>query len=95
MCQNTVDKPEWRFAHAHSWDPADPLATATNVDRFTTLANAALPTADEECAACAWLPLCNGGCPLQRMTLGKACIPYKDNPRAYVLALVDRLSTTE
>ena len=50
--------------------------------------NQALPLDDDECAACLWLPVCAGGCPYKRLVNGKhKCLPYKNEPEEYVLAL--------
>ena len=79
------------FGHAHDWDPADPLNTASDPDKLTMYLNTALPTADEECRECVWLPLCVGGCPHYRLSGDKVCIPFRDQPEGYVLALHARI----
>ena len=79
------------FGNAHDWNPTDPLNTASNPDNLTKYLNTALPTADEECRQCVWLPLCVGGCPHRRLFYGRACIPFRDQPERYVLALHARI----
>ena len=87
-CWEAVDKPELSFGNAHDWDPADPLMTASDLDKLTCFLNQALPLDDDECAACLWLPVCAGGCPYKRLVQGKRkCLPYKNEPEEYVLAL--------
>ncbi len=90
-CWESVDKPYQSFGTAHDWDPKDPLATASNVDNLTKYLNTAAPVPDEECRECVWLPLCAGGCPQKRLYETRACLPYKDDPEAYVLALHARI----
>ena len=35
--------------------------------------------------------MCVGGCPHKRIFEGRACVPFKDNPDDYVLALHARI----
>ena len=87
-CWETVDTPEHSFGHARDWDPANPLATASQPDRLTCFLNTTGPVPDDECATCIWLPRCAGGCPYQRLFgTGKRCVAYRDEPTAFVLAL--------
>ena len=91
MCRETVDKPELSFGTAHDWDPASPLVTACKRDNLTCYLSAGAPVADPECRACVWLPQCAGGCPYQRLFgRGRACVPYRDDPQAYVLAVYEQ-----
>ncbi len=87
-CWEAVDKPELSFGRANVWDPADPLATADTPDNLTCFLNSSQPLGDSECDSCIWLPACAGGCPYQRLHgAGRKCLPYKDDPEAYVLSL--------
>ena len=87
-CWETVDTPELSFGHARDWDPANPLATASQPDRLTCFLNTTGPVPDDECLACIWLPRCVGGCPYQRLFgARKRCVAYRDDPTAFVLAL--------
>ena len=90
-CWESVDKPEQSYGTAHDWDPANPIATASNFDNLTKYLNTACPVPDEECRECIWLPTCAGGCPQKRLFEKRACVPFKDNPEAYVLALYARI----
>lgn len=90
-CWEAVDKPAVSFGTAHDWDPADPLATASNPDNLTMYLNTACPVPDEECRECVWLPCCVGGCPHRRLFDGRQCVAFKDDPEAYVLALHARI----
>lgn len=90
-CWEAVDKPALSFGTAHDWDPANPLASASNPDNLTSYLNTAAPIPDEECGECVWLPLCVGGCPYRRLFDGRACIAFKDDPESYVLALHARI----
>ena len=90
-CWESVDKPQISFGTAHDWNPADPLATASNPDNLTMYLNTACPVPDEECRECVWLPHCIGGCPHRRLFSGRECVPYKDDPEPYVLALHARI----
>ena len=86
-CWEAVDKPDISFGTAHDWDPAEPLQTASKPDNLTKFLNTANPVPDEECHECVWLPTCVGGCPYQRLFSTRACIPFKNDPESYVLAL--------
>ena len=90
-CWEAVDKADISFGTARDWDPADPLATASNPDNLTMYLNTAAPVPDEECRECVWLPLCVGGCPHKRLFDHRQCVAFKDNPEAYVLALHARI----
>ena len=90
-CWEAVDKAEHSFGTAERWDPANPIATADRPDNLTCYLNTALPNFDEECADCVWLPACAGGCPNKRLYYQKQCLPFKDAPEKYVLALYDRI----
>lgn len=90
-CWESAGFPEHAFGTAHDWDPKDPLNTAAEPDKLTMYLNTALPNGDAECADCVWLPLCVGGCPHRRLHYGKACIPFRDQPERYVLALHARI----
>ena len=90
-CWEDVDKPEHSFGTAERWDPKNPIATADHPDNLTRYLNTALPNFDEECSGCVWLPACAGGCPNKRLYYQKQCLPFKDAPEKYVLALYDRI----
>ncbi|MBO4905824.1 MAG: radical SAM protein [Bacteroidaceae bacterium] len=86
-CQTDVDKPQQSFGTAAKWDPASPIQTADNPDRLTCYINA-LPFNQPQCLSCIWLPACAGGCPNTTLFQGKPnCLPYKDVPEQYVMAL--------
>lgn len=87
-CWEAVDKQRYSFGTAHSWDPANPIATATNPDNLTGYVRLAGPVPDEECRECIWLPHCVGGCPhLRLFGSGRRCVPYRDDPERFVLAV--------
>ncbi len=90
-CWEAVDKPQISYGNAHDWDPANPLATASNPDNLTMYLNTACPIPDDECRECIWLPICVGGCPQKRLFEGRKCIAFKDNAEKYVLALHARI----
>ena len=90
-CWESAGLAELAFGNAHDWDPKDPLNTASEPDNLTMYLNTALPNRDEECSECIWLPLCVGGCPHRRLHYEKACIPFRDQPERYVLALHARI----
>ncbi len=90
-CWEDVDKPEHSFGTAERWDPKNPIATADCPDNLTRYLNTALPNSDEECSGCVWLPTCAGGCPNKRLYYQKQCLPFKDTPEKYVLALYNRI----
>lgn len=89
-CWEDVDKPEHSFGTAEHWDPKNPIATADRPENLITYLNTALPNSDAECNDCVWLPTCAGGCPNRRLYYQKFCVPFKDAPEKYVLALYDR-----
>jgi len=90
-CWEVAGDPLNAFGNAHDWKPDDPLNTASDPDNLTKYVNTALPNGDEECRECVWLPMCVGGCPHRRLTEGKACIAFRDQPERYVLALYARI----
>ena len=90
-CWEAIDKTAISFGTAHEWDPSDPLGTASNPDNLLRFLNTANPVPDEECRECVWLPMCAGGCPYRRLYGKRACLPFKDDPDSYVLALHDRI----
>ena len=90
-CWEAVDKSRYSFGTAHEWDPRDPLATADHPDLLSCYLNMANPLPDGECRECVWLPICAGGCPHERLFHGKRrCLPYRDDPAAFVMAVHDR-----
>ncbi len=87
-CWENVDKAEQAFGTAARWDPTDIIRTADSPDNLTRYINAAMPMDDRECLDCVWLPCCGGGCPNKRIFYHqKVCLPYKEHPEDYVLAL--------
>ena len=90
-CWENIHQPEFSFGTAETWDPEDPVRSASFPDQLTCYINAALPFDDEECRECVWLPVCMGGCPLFRLRGAKECVAYKEEPEAYVLALYRRM----
>lgn len=90
-CWEAVDKPAISFGTARDWTPADPLASASNPDNLTMYLNTACPVPDDECQECVWLPMCSGGCPHHRLFEQRMCVPFKDDPESYVLALHARI----
>ena len=90
-CWESAADPSHAFAKAHDWDPEKPLETAFAPDKLTMYLNTALPTKDEECRECVWLPMCVGGCPHRRLHYEKACIAFRNQPEKYVLALHARI----
>ena len=90
-CWESAGLPEFAFGNAKDWNPKDPLNSAADPDKLTMYLNTALPNHDAECTDCVWLPLCVGGCPHRRLTEKKACIPFREQPERYVLALYNRI----
>ncbi|MBQ9058737.1 MAG: radical SAM protein [Atopobiaceae bacterium] len=90
-CWEAVDKPDISFGTAAAWDPTDALFSATKPDNLSMYLNTAVPVPDEECRQCVWLPHCVGGCPHKRIFEECKCVPYKDDPASYVLALHARI----
>ena len=90
-CWEDVDKTEHSFGAASVWDPADPITTADRPDQLTAYLNTGLPLSDSECWECAWLPACSCGCPNKRLYYAKQCLPYRNTPEKYVLALYERM----
>ena len=87
QCWEAVGNERFSFGTAHDWDPSNPLASATKIDMLTCYLNAFGVTCDPECRSCLWLPHCAGGCPHKRLfEAGRSCVPYRDDPEAYVLA---------
>ena len=79
-------QPEFAYATARDWDPADPLATASNPDMLSKFLNTCTPDPGDKCYDCVWLPLCGGACPQLRLFGKHKCPPYRYDPDAFVLA---------
>ena len=90
-CWDLVGKEEYSFGSAALWYPTDPIRTAAQPDQLTDFLNSALPLDDPECRECVWLPVCVGGCPLQRLSGRKVCVPFKGKEEEYLLALYEQL----
>ena len=85
-CWNEVDKPELSFGTAAEWDVVRPIESAARPDNLTKYLNTTCPIPDPECRECVWLPTCHGNCPNARLTRGRACFPFKDDPEAFTVA---------
>ena len=83
-------QPRYAYGTARDWDPADPLGTASNPDMLGRFLNTCTPPPGDKCHECAWLPLCGGGCPQLRLFGRHACPPYRADPDAFVLAMLER-----
>ncbi len=90
-CQRDLGIQEKSFGTAESWNPADPIKTASRADRLTCYLNTAGAVNDAECAQCVWLPGCAGGCPNDRLGGKKNCFLFRDCPEEMVLALYRNL----
>lgn len=87
QCWEVVGNQLFSFGTAREWDPANPLASASNLDMLTCYLNAFGVTSDPECRSCLWLPHCAGGCPHERLFgPGRQCVPYRHDPEAYARA---------
>ena len=84
-------QPEFAYGSARDWDPADPIATASNPDMLSRFLNTAVPEPGDKCYECVWLPLCGGGCPQLRLFGKPVCPAYRDDPEAFVLAMHARI----
>lgn len=80
-------QPKFAYGTAHSWDPALPLATASNPDMLSRFLNTGTPEPDDACYECEWLPMCGGGCPQLRLFGKHKCPPYRAEPERLVLAI--------
>ena len=86
-CWEDLSIPEHSFGTAARWDPKNPLMTAGAPDRLTAYLNTAGVPDDGECRSCIWFPACRGGCPTKRLFYRRQCLPYKDDPEAFALAV--------
>ena len=50
-----------------------------------------VPSHDDKCYECVWLPMCGGGCPQLRLFGKPECPAYRDDPEAFVLAMHARI----
>lgn len=83
---------EFAYGSARDWDPANPLATASNPDMLSKFLNTAAPSPGDKCYECVWLPLCGGGCPQLRLFGKRECPAYRYDPEAFVLAMHNRIA---
>lgn len=84
-------QPEYSYGTARDWNPADPLATASNPDMLSKFLNTIVPSSDDKCYDCEWLPLCGGGCPQLRLFGKPKCPAYRYDPEAFVMAMHARI----
>ena len=82
---------EYAYGTARDWDPANPLTTASNPDMLSKFLNTVVPSHDDKCYKCVWLPLCGGGCPQLRLFGKPSCPAYRNDPEAFVLAMHARM----
>jgi uncharacterized protein len=82
---------DFAYGSARDWDPAHPIETASNPDMLSRFLNTAVPSRDDKCYNCVWLPLCGGGCPQMRLFGKHECPPYRNDPEAFVLAMHARI----
>ena len=87
-------QPKYAYGTAHDWDPDNPLATASNPDMLSKFLNTVMPSHDDKCYECVWLPQCGGGCPQLRLFGKPECPAYRYDPEAFVLAMRDRIVHT-
>lgn len=88
--RDTEDKKELRFGNVSEWSVANPIETASNADNLTSFLNTSGAIEDTQCRECIWLPVCRGGCPVQRLEGEKSCVTYKYSPEAFVRALYEK-----
>ena len=84
-------QPEFVYGTARSWDPSDPLATASNPNMLSRFLNTCTIPPGDKCYECTWLPLCGSGCPQLRLFGKHECPPYRYDPEAFVLSMHDRM----
>jgi surface protein len=65
--------------------------TASNPAMPSRFLNTVIPSRDDKCYNCVWLPLCGGGCPQMRLFGKHECPPYRNDPEAFVLAMHARI----
>ena len=74
----------------------DPNMPSTGrMDLLSGCFEQAWPGEDSECMACTVLPICMGGCPHKRMTVGKHCSPVRYALDEYVTAVGKELLTRD
>ena len=82
---------KYAYGTARDWDPADPIATASNPDMISKFINTVSLSPGDKCYECEWLPLCGGGCPQLRLFGKPECPAYRFDPERFVLAMNDRI----
>ena len=90
-CWETLDDPAMSFGSAADWDPEKPLLSADAPDMLSGFINSASPLDDEECRECIWLPHCQGGCPYQRLYMGRRCPGYRNRPDIFLRTMYEKL----
>lgn len=90
-CQATLSVPDLAFGDACTWDPADPITTATDPTMLKWFKHDSLAVNTPECRECKLLPLCMGGCAFERSKGNRDCLPWKDAPEKFVLVQYERL----
>ena len=77
------------YGKIEKWDMVNPIETATNPQILIDYINTGGAIRDKECLECVWLPICQGGCPHNRLFYNKVCISYKNNLEDFVLKFID------
>lgn len=85
-CWSWMNKKEDSFGSAAEWDPSDPIHTADRADEFDRFFHS-FQDSPEECKACVWHPICSSRCPISRFYGTAECLPWKDDPETFVLAV--------
>lgn len=89
-CSSLAHNPNRSFGDARTWDPADPVGTATAPENRDWFVRASLAS-DPECRECLWFPTCAGGCLRRRLEGRRECVPWRDDPEGFVLAQYARM----
>ncbi len=84
-CLEAVGDEDSVIGSVKDFDPNDP--TTGRMDLLSLYFEQAWPGDDAECMSCPALPVCMGGCPQKRLTIGKQCRGYKYALDEYVAAV--------
>ena len=85
-CWWWMNQKEYSFGSAAKWDPSDPIRTVGRADVLGRIFSY-FQDSPEECKACVWHPICDSHCPMRRFLVIDGCLPWKDDPETFVLAV--------
>ena len=83
-CWEDVWDKKRSFGFIDSWNPSNPINSASNKDSLLVYIKSIGVFNDQECRECVWLPLCAGNCPSKKIYHNMKCLLFKNNPNYFI-----------